>query len=461
MPANVRAMYEEGRPAVEIDGQRGPADASRMAEARQAAPHLRPVPLGLRPSFGFGDRTGLATPGHVDAMQRAGQGISPIFAQQSIREMTRTERSPQQVMDAACFGALLAGWDGEAGADADHQKTPEDVDRTAAAGFTFFTIDPSDEVDGTADHADEPSLREAFAAAKDAAPWFETYRNTTVDLPTGTRLELSADACMRAAVKYGRAIQKAIHLADHIHRVQTAAGRDYEIELSVDETDQPTTLAEHYIIADQCRRAGMALVSLAPRYIGDFEKGVDFKGDVDALERSIRDHAAIAETLGPYKLSLHSGSDKLSMYPAFARATGGRFHVKTAGTSYLEALRVVARHDEALFRRICEHARRCYERDKASYHVSAELADVPPPEDLSDAEALERAYLERWDEVPEGKGFTRPGRQILHCTFGSVLTDATLGPAVLAVLRDHPETHREVLAEHFARHLQALQAGLR
>ena len=90
----------------------------------------------------------------------------------------------------------------------------------------------------------------------------------------------------------------------------------------------------------------MKLVSLAPRYIGDFEKGVDYKGDVAALERSLRDHAAIAEMLGPYKLSLHSGSDKLSMYPALARATKGRFHVKTAGTSYLEALRVVARHDD-------------------------------------------------------------------------------------------------------------------
>ena len=89
----------------------------------------------------------------------------------------------------------------------------------------------------------------------------------------------------------------------------------------------------------------MKLVSLAPRYIGDFEKGVDYKGDVAALERSLRDHAAIAELLGPYKLSLHSGSDKLSMYPALARATKGRFHVKTAGTSYLEALRVVARHE--------------------------------------------------------------------------------------------------------------------
>ena len=117
--------------------------------------------------------------------------------------------------------------------------------------------------------------------------------------------------------------------------------RAYEIELSVDETPEPTTPAEHFIIAEQCLKSGMKLISLAPRFVGDFEKGVDFKGDIKALEKNLADHAAIAEQLGPYKLSLHSGSDKLSIYPLLARATAGQWHVKTAGTSYLEALRAV------------------------------------------------------------------------------------------------------------------------
>ncbi len=73
---------------------------------------------------------------------------------------------------------------------------------------------------------------------------------------------------------------------------------------------------------------------------------------------------------------------------------------------------------------------------------------------------LEREYLELWSEVPEGKGFTKPGRQILHCTFGSTLTDPTLGPAVRSVLETHPDTYTEVLADHFERHLRALQAGM-
>lgn len=417
------------------------------------------VTLGLAPSFGFGDRIGLATPGHVKAVKRSGTGIEPIFPQQSIREMTRTQRTPQQVMDDALNGAKAAGWTGRIGADADHLKTPGDVDGTAAVGFTFFTIDPSDDVDPQADDYDELTLREKFKLARETAPWYDSYRDRSVNLPTGTEIELSEEACMRAAVKYGPAIRKALGLGDHIRRVNETAGRDYEIELSVDETDQPTTLAEHYIIADQCLKGGMKLVSLAPRFIGELEKGIDYKGDVAALEASLNDHAAIAELLGPYKLSLHSGSDKLSMYAALARATKGRFHVKTAGTSYLEALRVVARHEPSAFRAIIDFARDHYETDKATYHVSATLADAPTIADAND-ETLQREYLERWSDVPKGKGFTKPGRQIVHCTFGSVLTHETFGPIVKDCLTSHPETYAEVLEDHFARHLEALQAGM-
>jgi len=418
------------------------------------------VTLGLKPSFGFGDRIGLATAGHVAAMQQAGAGIEAIFPQQSIREMARTQRTPKQVMDEALAGVRSAGWTRQTGADADHLKTRNDVDVTAEVGFTFFTIDPSDSVDARADDYDESTLRDKFAAIKDQIDWFDFYQGRQVELTTGRRFELSEQDRMRAAVKYGAAIQQALELGEYIKEVNERLGNDYEIELSVDETEQPTTLAEHFIIADQCLSHGMKLVSLAPRFIGDFEKGVDYKGDVAALEKSLNDHAAIAQMLGPYKLSLHSGSDKLSMYPALARATRGRFHVKTAGTSYLEALRVVARHDPGLFGRIIDFSRNRYLTDKATYHVSATLESVPDTAQVSDVDAQESLYLEKWCDVPQGDGFTEPGRQILHCTFGSVLTDAELGPAVRQVLEDHVETYTEVLTDHFVRHLQALAAGM-
>jgi len=416
--------------------------------------------LGLSPSFGFGDRIGTATPGHVEAMKRAGSGIEAIFPQQSIREMARTQRTASQVMDDALAGAAQAGWTGCIGADADHLKTPQDVDVTAAVGFTFFTIDPSDDVDQAADDYSETEVHERFESVRETADWYHDYVGNSVSLPNGTTIALTEEACMRAAVKYGAAIVRAKSMGQYIRELHEASGNDHEIELSVDETEQPTTLAEHYIIADQCLQSGMKLVSLAPRFIGDFEKGVDFKGDLELLKVSLADHAAIAELLGGYKLSLHSGSDKLSMYGALARATKGQFHVKTAGTSYLEALRVVVRHDESLFRRIVEFGRRRYETDRATYHVSATLSSAPEPTSDVGIAHLEREYLELWSEVPEGKGFTKPGRQILHCTFGSTLTHDEYGPAIKDMLRTHQDTYTEVLAEHFARHLQALQDGM-
>src|SRR5262245_28797266 len=90
----------------------------------------RVTTIGLEPSFGFGDRTGLATPGHVAAMRRAGAGIRPIFAQQSIREMSRTHRTASGVLADALRGMQAADWNDSTGADADHLKTIQDVDAT-------------------------------------------------------------------------------------------------------------------------------------------------------------------------------------------------------------------------------------------------------------------------------------------------------------------------------------------
>jgi hypothetical protein len=415
--------------------------------------------LGLQPSFGFGDRIGLATPGHVEAMKLAGGGLAPIFAQQSIREMTRTGRTPEQVIATAVDGMRSGGWSDASGADADHLKTTEDVDATAAAGFVFYTIDPSAFVDAHADDYDEKVLREQFGKVRSNIDWSEDYVNRKVSLSGGRAFIIDEEASLRCAVKYGRAIEHAITLAKHIEGANGAAGRFAEIELSIDETPQPTTLAEHYIIADQCRERGVKLVSLAPRFIGDFEKGVDYKGDTAALDRSLSDHAGLARELGPYKLSLHSGSDKLSLYPILARATNGCFHVKTAGTSYLEALRVAARHDESLFRQIVETARLHYDGDRATYHVSAEVSKLPAADDCS-SKVLEDVYLGRWTTVPAGKGFTSPGRQVLHCTFGTILQHAQLGPRLKDLLREHADSYREVLINHFRRHLDALNFAL-
>jgi len=107
-----------------------------------------------------------------------------------------------------------------------------------------------------------------------------------------------------------------------------------------------------------------------------------------------------------------------------------------------------------------DFARARYAADRATYHVSADPHRIPAPPAITDTGELERLYLGSYRDVPPGAGLSHPGRQIVHCTFGSVLTEPELGPALRAVLEEHADTYTELLADHFARHLAALQAGM-
>jgi hypothetical protein len=427
----------------------GPRSAANAVALRATLPWLRPMTLGLRTSAGLGDRLGLATPGHLQAVRAVGGRLAPIPAQQSIREMTRTGRSPQVVMDDAMWGVFMEGWQAGFGADADHLKNTTDIDNCLAAGYTFYTFDPGEHVDDLAETGSPAQVRERY----ESLPWdlledspaalAARYLATPVQCEEH-RIAFDQASLTRAAVKYGRAIAHVTTLYRHLERA--AAGRAWEVEVSVDETEAPTSHVEHVYIATELRRLGVHWVSLAPRYIGRFEKGVDYIGDLAAFEADFAIHAAIARTLGPYKLSLHSGSDKFSIYAISARQTRGKVHLKTAGTSYLEALRTIAAFDAPFFRAIYRFARERYETDRASYHVSAQLDRAPGADDLPDSTLV--TLLDQFD-----------ARQILHVTFGSVLTAHTpegqkrFHDQFMALLRSHPDAYAANLKAHFIRHL--------
>ncbi|MGE9296731.1 MAG: tagaturonate epimerase family protein [Puniceicoccales bacterium] len=410
-----------------------------------------PVPLGLKKSFGFGDRLGLAGPGHLAAVQKS--DFEAILAQQSVREMTRTNRTPEEVMRAAQNTIEAAGYDKPWGADADHLKTEADVQWTADAGFCFFTIDPSEHVENKADNMDEAALEagveQLLANSVFRDPdWTSRYLNHTWEVG-GKALKFNKETLYRAAVKYGHAVAHCETMAGYIakHNPQ----RLFEIEVSVDETDAPTSHLEHLFFALELRRRGVTVVSLAPRFIGEFEKGVDYKGDLNAFEASLRVHAAIAREMGPYKISIHSGSDKFSIYPTIGRICGDLLHVKTAGTSYLEALRVVCRQQPALFQEILTYSAERFPEDRATYHISVTDEWVAG---LGKVEADEKKFLD--------EDF---GRQMLHVTFGSVLTKGHAGDgrmfkeAILECLEANSDLHQEVLVKHLGKHLSLLSAG--
>lgn len=436
----------EARPLLQGNGHGRflicPVGPENLAALRRRLPFLRPRPLGLTASFGCGDRLGVATPGHVRAMRKG--RLAPIFAQQSVRENARTARTPQDVLDDATLGVFQEGWRRGYGADADHLKHKADVDSFLQAGYTLFTIDPGDHVDESASGDPPTVIREKY----ERLPWqaLETtpddalrrYTATAFDF-AGLRLRPSLEEFQRAACKYGRAVAHTLRMARHISA--KAAGAAVEIEMSVDETEEPTTFVQHLFVASELRRLGVKLVSLAPRYRGRYEKGVDFIGELEQFADDFAGHLALARGLGPYKLSLHSGSDKFSLYPAMARlAPEGLIHVKTAGTSYLEALRTVALVAPDLFRRILIAAHAHFETDRKSYHISAERSRAPDPARLQASQ-----FPSLFEDFHS--------RQILHVTYGSVLQHPELGPELHAVLRRHERAYHDHLLQHFEKHL--------
>ena len=444
---------------LEHDGQTlwlglGKLSHDNAARVRALLPTTAPTRVGLRTAAGLGDRLGLATPGHIRAMRHTTE-VVPVLAQQSIREMERTGRSPQEVLDDATWGVLQEGWRQPWGADADHLMTAHDIDACLAAGFVMYTLDPRAHVDNAAETDDIATLRAKY----EALPWerldstaeatYAVYVGQTWYLDVSHRLAMSDTGLLRAACKYGTALAHIRELYEHLR--DAAGDRPWELEISVDETDTPTRPEEHLYIALELRRLGVEWVSLAPRYIGRFEKGVDYIGDLQTFEEDWRWHVAIARALGPYKLSLHSGSDKFSIYPIAARHAGDLVHLKTAGTSYLEALRAVARIDPPLFREILTFAATHYETERRSYHVSGELAHLPDPDTLPDAQLEQQ--LDHFDT-----------RQVLHVTFGVVLnaTDSDGRPLFRERLYDllsrHEETHYAMLEKHLARHVTPFEA---
>ncbi|MBN1294993.1 MAG: hypothetical protein JXB48_24365 [Candidatus Latescibacteria bacterium] len=404
---------------------------------RETLSRTAPSVLDCKESFGTGDRIGgiaPATPGHIGALENS--GLTPVLAQQSVRENHKTGRTFEQVLDDVTWVVFRTGYFKSWGADADHLKHIEDIEEAVRAGFTMFTIDPSDEIDNTADSDSETDLkqkfRDLFDDSNDAEKFIARYEG---------RDGADRTTVVRSAVKYLKAVRHAIKAYKRLEELRGSSG--FNFELSIDETATTTGAIDHRIIATECIREGIKLYSLAPRYAGAFEKGIDYKGSIDNFRESITAHAKLARELGDYRLSLHSGSDKFSIYPIFGEVTDGFYHVKTAGTSYLEAIKVTAATDIEFFRRILSVSLETFEENAASYEISANPGNVPDPASLDSNEAI-RQITENPDV-----------RQVLHIAFGVVLKQ--MGDELRSLLRNNSDIYRDYLVKHIGRHVRLLK----
>jgi hypothetical protein len=221
-------------------------------------------------------------------------------------------------------------------------------------------------------------------------------------------------------------------------------GKSVDFELSIDETQTVTTPEDHHFVARTLKESGVEIMSLAPRFCGEFQKGIDYIGDVKQFEKEFKDHAEIAEKFG-YKISIHSGSDKFSIFPIVGKLTGGKYHLKTAGTNWLEALRVIATVEPGLYKEIHRFALENLKEARKYYHITCDLSKIKPLADTPDN--MLSSYLDEDN-----------ARQVLHVTYGLILQakkeDGTprFHDRIYGVLRAHETDYINALEKHIGKH---------
>lgn len=408
--------------------------------AKELLPFLAPVSLrGQMTTIGCGDRLGLAGPGHIRAAR--GLAISPVLAQQSMRELMLTGRSYPEVVKDAAFAVLQEGYTGGYGADGDHLKTLADIDTAVDVGMPMITLDLTEVMNPAPADWSDAAVASAFDALSDTvkARVLSDYAGKTFNLGNES-ITLSETEAKRCALMYWKALDFSVEVDA---RLRFKRGDHYDLEISIDETTAPTIPSHHLFIAAELKRRGVTVNSLAPRFIGEFQKGIDYIGDLAEFERQFVVHCRIAKAYGDYKVSIHSGSDKFSAYPIIGRLTELRVHVKTAGTSWLESLRAVSLYAPQLFRLILDKAYRYYPDALKLYHITPDLARIPKAADLPDAELP--SYL----VLPES-------RQLLHVTYGGLLNDPELRPLFFAFLQSSEEAHYACVRDHLRKHIELL-----
>ena len=423
-----------------------PTNNNNLAALADRFPFVKPCSHKNRKiTLGLGDRLGLASAAHIRLLRS--YHVFPVLAQQSIRELNLTGRTYEDVLAAASWDVFREGWTDGFGADGDHLKTLEEVKMAIEFGYTMITLDCSEHIDNSIGDLDARAVHEKYLEI----PVFEQERLEAKYLQKSFALADVADIAFtkeefeRTVLVYYKATNFTVSLFTEAIK---DCGRVIDFEMSIDETITPTTPHAHFFVTSELVGGGVDITSLAPRFCGEFQKGIDYRGDITKFEEEYVIHAAIAGHFG-YKLSIHSGSDKFSVFPVIGRCSGGKYHVKTAGTNWLEAVRIIAMEAPGLFRRMYRYAMENLDAAKKYYHIGTSVADLPEEADIDDK------------ALPQLLDIDGP-RQLLHITYGLLLCARnidggyTFRQEFFTVLKEHEEDYFTALNRHIGKHLKYL-----
>jgi len=425
-------------------------------------------------SFGIGDRFGCQGSAQLAAFieaKKLGIDITPVW-NKSNREHTIVHTLPSDVRKEADKAVADAKWEGAYFVDADHINL-SCVDKFIDSS-DFFTLDVADYIGEESNSADVESFVQKYKifAGELSIPGIdEKFRVSESDLHN-------------IAEKYLNAVKEAGKIYRHVSRTSKCEQKNIPlttppmartgkcgllIEISMDETEQPQTPLELLFILAMIADEKIPAHTIAPKFSGRFNKGVEYVGDVAQFTKEFEDDLAVIQfaikSFGSnenLKLSVHSGSDKFAIYPVINKAikkfdTG--VHVKTAGTTWLEELIGLAESGgEALniAKEIYETAFNRYDELAAPYATVIDIdnEELPKPEEVNSWDSVKFAESLRHDRTNEN--YNQSFRQLLHVGYKVA---AELGDKYLDSLKANKEIVAKNVTENILeRHLKIIFA---
>ena len=456
-------------------------------------PYTKPISLRKYPmTIATGDCLGMATPGHIRAIKKF--QVHPVLAQQSIRENAQTGRNFTQVIQDAAWAVFQENFQEGYGADADHLKSFQEVKEALDAGVSMVTLDLSEKINPEIFREPKELIDRKFKEEIDEGD-AKVILHLFLDKEfvfKGAEGQFSIRFDEESVKRHALSFYSALDFTEEVYqliRLQTGNRPLVDFEISMDGAPFPTSPENHFFFALELSHRGVHIQSLAPRFVGEFQKGidtfdgakphflnrgkkcrsvstlsiprvsdrgvewVDYRGSREAFRNQFYQHVLIARDDGNYKISIHSGSDKFSLPSDMRGLSEGFLHLKTAGISWLEAMRLIALGNPSLYREVHRYALSKFKEASKLYQGAAEPSRIPNLEKLSDEDLP--ALLDQEDS-----------RQLLHITCGDLLNAKDeagkniFRDQLYQILIQYEEDYWSLLENHFEKHLNSLGVPL-
>ncbi len=409
-------------------------------------------------SFGTGDR--FAHQGEAQLQgsilaKEAGVELTHVW-NKSFREHKTVKSDPSSVREEADAAVKALGWKGQYCVDADHINM-DTVDAFASCS-DFFTLDVADYIGKDVSQAENDKFVSKYSK------YIGELSIPGIDTP----FQINEDFLKNIASTFLFAAQEAGKIYRRISDLK--GNEDFIAEVSMDEVEDPQTPAELFFILAAIADAGIPAQTIAPKFTGRFNKGVDYVGDVDQFAREFEEdilviQQAIIEFGLPknLKLSVHSGSDKFSIYKPIRELTkkyNTGVHVKTAGTTWLEELIGLAEAGNEgleLAKAIYAKALSRFDELTGPYAtvIDVQIEALPTADDVNDWSGKKFADTLRHDQ--SNVDFNPQFRQLLHCAYKVA---SEFGETYFNALDKYKENVAKNVTENiFERHIKPLFIG--